>query len=102
VEEVLPSLRQQGVRVLILGEDGDSGGIEGLGDKIRQASEQPLSPLLRAKVTRKSPAVFIYTSGTTGTPTPGCSDSPLICCQNDLRSQPFILHNAGISYHLIL
>ncbi|KAG7255675.1 hypothetical protein CRUP_026138 [Coryphaenoides rupestris] len=68
VEEVLPSLSQQGVRVFILEEDGDSGGIEGLGDKIRQASDQPLSPLLRAKVTRKSPAVFIYTSGTTGLP----------------------------------
>lgn len=68
VEEVLPTLRQQGVRVFILGEDSNVEGIESLSDKIRQASDQPLSPQLRANITSKSPAVYIYTSGTTGLP----------------------------------
>ncbi|XP_040022438.2 long-chain fatty acid transport protein 2 [Gasterosteus aculeatus] len=68
VEEVLPTLSQQGVRVFILSEDSDVEGIESLSDKIRHASEQPLSPQLRASVTMKSPALYIYTSGTTGLP----------------------------------
>ncbi|XP_071757570.1 long-chain fatty acid transport protein 2-like isoform X1 [Centroberyx gerrardi] len=68
VEEVLPSLQQQGVRVFILSEDCDAEGMESLSDKIRQASDQPLSPQLRANVHLKSPALYIYTSGTTGLP----------------------------------
>ncbi|XP_053275779.1 long-chain fatty acid transport protein 2 [Pleuronectes platessa] len=68
VEEVLPTLNQQGVRVFILSEECDVEGIESLLDKIQQASDQPLSPQLRANVTLKSPALYIYTSGTTGLP----------------------------------
>ncbi|XP_054626466.1 long-chain fatty acid transport protein 2-like [Dunckerocampus dactyliophorus] len=68
VEEVLPSLKQQGVRVFILSEGHESDGIECLSDKIQQASDQPLSPQLRANVNIKSPALYIYTSGTTGLP----------------------------------
>lgn len=65
-EEVLPSLKKLGSRVLILREHCDVEGIESLSDKIRQASDEPLSPRLRATVTMKSPALYIYTSGTTG------------------------------------
>ncbi|XP_077450842.1 long-chain fatty acid transport protein 2-like [Stigmatopora argus] len=68
VEEVLPSLKQQGVCVFILGEGIESDGMEYLSDKIRQASDQPPSPQLRADVNPKSPALYIYTSGTTGLP----------------------------------
>ncbi|KAJ3593099.1 hypothetical protein NHX12_005436 [Muraenolepis orangiensis] len=68
VEEVLPSLLQQGIRVFILSDDSDSEGIECLGQRIQQASEQPLSPQLRANTTIKSAALYIYTSGTTGLP----------------------------------
>ncbi|XP_029295709.1 very long-chain acyl-CoA synthetase-like [Cottoperca gobio] len=68
VEEVLPSLTQQGVRVFILSEVCDVEGIESLSVHIQQASDQPLSPELRANVTLKSPALYIYTSGTTGLP----------------------------------
>ncbi|KAM6981437.1 long-chain fatty acid transport protein 2-like isoform 2-T2 [Aplochiton taeniatus] len=68
VEEVLPSLLAQGVRVFLLSEDCDTEGIESLSDKIQEASDQPLSPQLRAKTNSKSPAVYIYTSGTTGLP----------------------------------
>ncbi|XP_061608076.1 long-chain fatty acid transport protein 2-like [Phyllopteryx taeniolatus] len=68
VEEVLPDLKRQGVRVFILGEGDASEGIECLSDKIRQASDRPPSPELRADVSPKSPALYIYTSGTTGLP----------------------------------
>lgn len=65
-EEVLPSLKKQGSRVFILREHCDVEGIESLSDKIRQASNEPLPPQLRANITMKSPALYIYTSGTTG------------------------------------
>ncbi|GAA6218857.1 very long-chain acyl-CoA synthetase-like [Lates japonicus] len=68
VEEVLPTLKQQGVRVFILSKDRDVEGFESLSDKIQQASDQPLSPQLRAHINIKSPALYIYTSGTTGLP----------------------------------
>ncbi|KAK0144009.1 Very long-chain acyl-CoA synthetase [Merluccius polli] len=68
VEEVMPALLQQGVRVFVLSDDCASEGIESLGEKIQQASDQPVSPQLRANTTIKSPALYIYTSGTTGLP----------------------------------
>lgn len=68
VEEVLPSLKEQGSRVFILRERCDVEGIESLSDKIQQESDEPLSPHLRANITIKSPALYIYTSGTTGNP----------------------------------
>ncbi|KAK7912429.1 hypothetical protein WMY93_012640 [Mugilogobius chulae] len=68
VEEVLPSLKDAGVRVFVLGQDSGVEGMESLSDKIQEASDQPLSPQLRAHVTSKSPVAYIYTSGTTGLP----------------------------------
>lgn len=68
VEEVLPALKEQGVRVFVLGEDCGVEGIESLSDKMEQESDDPLSPHLRANVHYKSPALYIYTSGTTGLP----------------------------------
>ncbi|XP_029354200.1 very long-chain acyl-CoA synthetase-like [Echeneis naucrates] len=67
-EEVLPTLREQGVQVFILSDDCNVEGIESLCDKIQQASDEPLSPQLRINIHLKSPAVYIYTSGTTGLP----------------------------------
>lgn len=66
MEEVLPTLKQQGIRVFVTSERCDVEGIESLSDKIQQASDEPLSPQLRANVTLRSPALYIYTSGTTG------------------------------------
>ncbi|KAE8297497.1 Very long-chain acyl-CoA synthetase [Larimichthys crocea] len=68
VEEVLPTLNQQGVRVFVLSDHCDVEGIESLSDKIQKASDESLSPQLRANVNIKSPALYIYTSGTTGLP----------------------------------
>lgn len=66
VEEVLPTLKQQGIRVFIMSERSDVEGIESLSDKVQQASDEPLSHQLRANIHLKSPALYIYTSGTTG------------------------------------
>ncbi|XP_008402769.1 very long-chain acyl-CoA synthetase-like [Poecilia reticulata] len=68
VEEVLPALREQGIRVFILSDHSDVEGIESLSDKIEWTCDEPLSPQLRANVSLKTPAVYIYTSGTTGLP----------------------------------
>ncbi len=68
VEEILPTLREQGISVYLLSEACSIQGINALSDKISQASDQPLSRDLRANVNIRSTALFIYTSGTTGTP----------------------------------
>lgn len=62
----MPTLKEQGIRVFIMSERCDVEGIESLSDKIQQASDESLSPQLRANVNLKSPALYIYTSGTTG------------------------------------
>lgn len=68
VEEVLPGLKSNGVRVFVLGEHCGVDGIETLSDKVEEASEEPLSLQLRANIDSRSPALYIYTSGTTGLP----------------------------------
>lgn len=70
VEEVLPTLTEQGIRVYLLSEACSIQGINTLSDKISQASDQPLSRDLRANIHIRSTALYIYTSGTTGTKTP--------------------------------
>eukprot|EP00064_Thunnus_orientalis_P014002 superscaffoldBa00002368_g14043 len=65
VEEVLPTLREQGISVYLLSDTCKIQGINTLSDKISQASDQPLSPQLRANINIKSTALYIYTSGTT-------------------------------------
>ena len=93
VEEVLPSLRQQGIRVFLLGEERGSEGTEALSDKIRQASDQPLSPQLRAQVKATGPAAYFYTSGTTGErveqAAPPKGSSMTRTCTFTLRYVPF-------------
>ncbi|XP_070828191.1 long-chain fatty acid transport protein 2-like [Chaetodon trifascialis] len=68
VEEVLPTLREQGISVYLLSEACDIQGINTLSEKISQASDEPLSLDLRANVNIRSTALYIYTSGTTGLP----------------------------------
>lgn len=66
VEDVLPSLVEQGITVLLITKHCDTPGIESFSDKVERAPDCPLPPSLRSHVTLKSPAVYIYTSGTTG------------------------------------
>uniref|UniRef100_A0A7N8WL34 long-chain-fatty-acid--CoA ligase n=1 Tax=Mastacembelus armatus TaxID=205130 RepID=A0A7N8WL34_9TELE len=68
IEEVLPTLREQGTSVYLLSESCSIQGIDTLSDKISKASDQPLSSDLRANVNIRSTALYIYTSGTTGLP----------------------------------
>lgn len=68
VEEVLPTLREQGITVFLLSETCSVQGINTLLDKISLASDEPLSKDLRANVNIRSTALYIYTSGTTGLP----------------------------------
>ncbi|KAM7414783.1 hypothetical protein PAMA_019546 [Pampus argenteus] len=66
VAEVLPTLREQGIGVYLLSETCKIQGIKPL--LISQASDQPMSPQLRANINIRSTALYIYTSGTTGLP----------------------------------
>lgn len=66
VEDVLPSLREQGVTVLLMTEHCDTPGIQSFSDKVDEAPGAALPRSLRSHITFKSPAVYIYTSGTTG------------------------------------
>uniref|UniRef100_A0A4W6CH52 long-chain-fatty-acid--CoA ligase n=1 Tax=Lates calcarifer TaxID=8187 RepID=A0A4W6CH52_LATCA len=68
VEDVLPSLTEQGVTVLLMTKHCNTPGIESFSDKVDEASDAPLPMSLRSHITFKSPAVYIYTSGTTGLP----------------------------------
>ncbi|KAK9516539.1 hypothetical protein VZT92_024462 [Zoarces viviparus] len=68
LEEVLPTLREQGISVYLMSETCSIQGISTLSDKISLASDQPLSRDLRANVGIRSTALYIYTSGTTGLP----------------------------------
>ncbi|MEQ2207278.1 hypothetical protein XENOCAPTIV_009738 [Xenoophorus captivus] len=67
VEEVLPTLREQGIRVFLLSDSCSVEGITPLSDKIAEASDKPMPPELRANTRYRSTALYIYTSGTTGT-----------------------------------
>lgn len=66
MEDVLPSLMEQGITVLLVTKHCDAPGIESFSDKVEGAPDCPLPESLRSHITLKSPAVYIYTSGTTG------------------------------------
>ncbi|XP_060734446.1 solute carrier family 27 member 2a [Tachysurus vachellii] len=68
VEEVLPVLKEQDVRVFQVGENCEKDGFINLSEKINAASDEQLPHSLRSRVTMKTPALYIYTSGTTGLP----------------------------------
>uniref|UniRef100_A0A672JGA8 long-chain-fatty-acid--CoA ligase n=1 Tax=Salarias fasciatus TaxID=181472 RepID=A0A672JGA8_SALFA len=68
VEEILPTLKEQGIRVFILSDSCSVPDIVPLSVKISQASDEPLSPALRSNVNIRTTALYIYTSGTTGLP----------------------------------
>ncbi|XP_068779533.1 long-chain fatty acid transport protein 5 isoform X2 [Struthio camelus] len=68
IEEVLPALRQDGIRVFYLSDKSPTPGVEALGPSIEAASDDPLPAHHRADVTPNSKAIYIFTSGTTGLP----------------------------------
>ncbi|XP_046760790.1 bile acyl-CoA synthetase isoform X2 [Gallus gallus] len=67
VEEVLPDLKQEGVRVFYLNSTSPTPGVEALLPAIEAASDEPM-PQYHTNTTTASKAIYIYTSGTTGLP----------------------------------
>ncbi|XP_040891760.1 very long-chain acyl-CoA synthetase [Toxotes jaculatrix] len=91
VEDVLPSLIEQGVTVLLMTKHCDTPGIESFSDKVDEASDTPLPRSLRSHITFKSPAVYIYTSGTTGLP------KAAVVNQNRLLTALAVLSSNGVT-----
>ncbi|XP_019935901.2 long-chain fatty acid transport protein 2 [Paralichthys olivaceus] len=91
VEDVLPSLMEQGVTVLLMTRHCDTPGIQSFSDKVEEASDDPLPRSLRSHITFKSPAVYIYTSGTTGLP------KAAVVNQNRLLIALAILSSNGVT-----
>ncbi|XP_034536904.1 very long-chain acyl-CoA synthetase-like [Notolabrus celidotus] len=91
VEDVLPSLMEQDVTVLLMNKHCDTPGILSFSDKVDEASEDSLPRSLRSHLTFKSPAVLIYTSGTTGLP------KAAVVNQNRLLTAMAVLSSNGVS-----
>ncbi|XP_068277912.1 long-chain fatty acid transport protein 2-like [Nyctibius grandis] len=68
VEEVLPALQRDGIRVFYLSSTSPTPGVEALLPAIEATSDEPVPAHHRAGVTADSKAMYIYTSGTTGLP----------------------------------
>ncbi|KAM3823817.1 long-chain fatty acid transport protein 2-like [Vipera latastei] len=68
IEDVLPVLKDEGLRVFYLSDNSPSDGVEALLGQVKLASEEPVPASYRANVTAKSTSVYIFTSGTTGLP----------------------------------
>ncbi|KAM9273441.1 long-chain fatty acid transport protein 5 [Morus bassanus] len=68
VEEVLPALQHDGIRVFYLSATSPTPDVEALLPAIEAASDEPLPAHHRASITADSKAIYIYTSGTTGLP----------------------------------
>ncbi|XP_040198811.1 very long-chain acyl-CoA synthetase-like [Rana temporaria] len=68
VDEVLPTLLEEGVLVYYLNRDSFNDGTHSLLDKMEASSEDSVPESFRSDVSPQSPALYIYTSGTTGLP----------------------------------
>ncbi|KAM6364605.1 long-chain fatty acid transport protein 5 [Pluvialis apricaria] len=68
VEEVLPDLQRDGIRVFYLSSTSPTPGVEALLSAIEETSDEPLPAHHRTGTTADSKAIYIYTSGTTGLP----------------------------------
>ncbi|XP_029430938.1 very long-chain acyl-CoA synthetase [Rhinatrema bivittatum] len=68
VQEVLPSLKEENVKIFYLSRESPTDGIESLNDKTDVSSDDPISESFRSNVKANSIALYIYTSGTTGLP----------------------------------
>ncbi|XP_029986768.1 very long-chain acyl-CoA synthetase-like [Sphaeramia orbicularis] len=102
VEEVWPTLSQQGVTVLLMGGSQQGvtilplRGVHSTWDKVDQAPDTPVPRSLRSHMTFNSPAVYIYTSGTTGLP------KAAVVTQNRLLTALAVLSSNGVSARDVL
>ncbi|CAN9499428.1 unnamed protein product [Ophioblennius macclurei] len=96
MEEILPTLKEQGIRLFILSDSCSIPDIVPLSDKISQASDEPMSPALRSNIHIGSTALYIYTSGTTGLP------KAAIVTHARVWVTSFSLHLSGVTAEDIL
>ncbi|XP_077170202.1 long-chain fatty acid transport protein 5 [Paroedura picta] len=68
IEDILPSLRKEGIRVFYLSHDSPTEGTEALLGQIKSSSVEPIPRSFRANIDPKSASLYIFTSGTTGLP----------------------------------
>ncbi|XP_010074052.1 PREDICTED: very long-chain acyl-CoA synthetase, partial [Pterocles gutturalis] len=68
VEEILPFLKKENVKVYYLSKTSATEGVESFLDKVDAASDAPTPLSWRSDTTLETPAMYIYTSGTTGLP----------------------------------
>ncbi|KAL8176240.1 UNVERIFIED_CONTAM: hypothetical protein K2H54_026859 [Gekko kuhli] len=68
IEDILPSIRKEGIRVFYLSDDSPTEGVEALLGQIKSSSAEPIPLSVRANCTPKSVSIYIFTSGTTGLP----------------------------------
>uniref|UniRef100_A0A8C4WIA1 long-chain-fatty-acid--CoA ligase n=1 Tax=Gopherus evgoodei TaxID=1825980 RepID=A0A8C4WIA1_9SAUR len=68
VEDILPALKKEKVKVFYLSRTSDTEGVDSFIDKMEVVSDEPVPHSWRSNVTSQTPAMYIYTSGTTGLP----------------------------------
>ncbi|XP_063157038.1 long-chain fatty acid transport protein 2-like [Candoia aspera] len=68
IEDVLPTLKDEGLQVFYLSDDSPSDSVEALLGQIKLSSAEPVPASYRANVTANSTSLYIFTSGTTGLP----------------------------------
>ncbi|XP_060025074.1 long-chain fatty acid transport protein 2 isoform X2 [Lagenorhynchus albirostris] len=66
VEEVLPSLKKDGVAIYYVSRSSNTDGVDSFLDKVDEMSTESIPESWRSEVTFSTPALYIYTSGTTG------------------------------------
>ncbi len=75
VEDIFPSLQEDGIGVWSLTRESSRPGVHSLLDKIEQASPEPVPAERRSVRCLRTPTLYIFTSGTTGASQLLCSFS---------------------------
>ncbi|XP_060111941.1 long-chain fatty acid transport protein 5 [Heteronotia binoei] len=68
IEDILPSLRKEGIKVFYLSKDSPTEGVEALLGQIKSSSAEAIPFSFRANLAPESASLYIFTSGTTGLP----------------------------------
>ncbi|XP_026577889.1 very long-chain acyl-CoA synthetase-like isoform X1 [Pseudonaja textilis] len=68
IEDILPDLKDEGLKVFFLSDDSPFDGVEALLGQVKLSSDEPVPASYRANVKVTSTSVYIFTSGTTGLP----------------------------------
>uniref|UniRef100_A0A8C2HU78 long-chain-fatty-acid--CoA ligase n=1 Tax=Cyprinus carpio TaxID=7962 RepID=A0A8C2HU78_CYPCA len=68
LEDILPSLQQDGITVWCMRRDSPRPGVHSLLDQMQKASREPVPAERRSVRCLRTPTLYIFTSGTTGLP----------------------------------